>query len=342
MSMSAPQSRAEVTPRRILEMAFGYAAPLMLEAAVRHRVFDVLDRGPQSLEEVAGATGASARGLRALLDGLVGLEFLARQNGRYTLTPESAAFLVRGKPGNLGGFLDHTSTHLLPKWLHLNEAVRTGLPAVAVNEEGEGARFFEQFVEDLFALNYKSAQALADELGVARATGPVRVLDLAAGSGVWSIALAEKSPQVRVRAVDWAGVIPVTRRVAVQHGVADRYEFVAGDLREADFGSAQQVATLGHILHSEGEERSRALLRKTAAALAPGGTIAIAEWLVNEERTGPPGGLIFAVNMLVNTQHGDTFSFGQIQGWLQEAGFGKARTLEVSGPSPLVLAEKVG
>jgi SAM-dependent methyltransferase len=220
--------------------------------------------------------------------------------------------------------------------------VRTGRPAAAVNQEQTGAAFFEQFVEDLFPMNYPAAQQLADVLGIPQAKGPVNVLDLAAGSGVWSIGLAQKSPQVRVTAVDWPGVIGVTRRVAQRCGVADRYRFVEGDLMRADFGSGYQVATLGHILHSEGEERSRALLKKTFAALAPGGTIAIAEWIANEERTGPPGALIFAVNMLVNTERGDVFSFGQMSGWLREAGFVNPRLVEAPGPGPLVLANKSG
>src|SRR5690606_26058866 len=117
---------------------------------------------------------------------------------------------------------------------------------------------------------------------------PISVLDLAAGSGVWSIALAQQSPQVRVTAVDWEEVLTVTRRVSERFGLSDRFTYVAGDLHETDFGSNHNIATLGHILHSEGEERSRALLRKTFDALAPGGEIVIGEFLVNEERTGPP------------------------------------------------------
>lgn len=330
-----------VTPERIMQQAFAFAGPLMLEAAVRHRVFDALDAGPKTLDEVRAATGASARGLRMLLDALVALEFLTKDaRGRYGLTPESSAYLVSTKPDYRGGYFKHVSSHLLPKWMQLGEIVRTGRPAAAVNREDTGAPFFEEFVEDLFPMNYPSALVLADALGLPAAREPVSVLDLAAGSGVWGIALAKKSPRVRVTAVDWPGVLPVTRRVAERHGVADRFRFVAGDLQSADFGTGHHVATLGHILHSEGEARSRALLKKTFAALAPGGTIAIAEWLPDEDRTGPPGALIFGVNMLVNTDEGDVFSFGQIRGWLHEAGFTDARTVESRSPSPLILATK--
>ena len=163
------------------------------------------------------------------------------------------------------------------------------------------------------------------------------VLDLAAGSGVWSIALAQQSPHVRVTAVDWAGVIPVTRKVTARHGVADRFRFVEGDLLETELGSGYAIATAGHILHSEGEERSRLLLKKTFDALAPGGTMAIAEILVDAHRTGPLPALLFAVNMLVNSDHGDTFSLGEIRRWLHDAGFERVRTVEVPGLAPLLI-----
>jgi ubiquinone/menaquinone biosynthesis C-methylase UbiE len=168
----------------------------------------------------------------------------------------------------------------------------------------------------------------------------VRVLDLAAGSGVWGIALAQSSPNVHVTAVDWPDVIAVTRKVAARFGMEDRFSFIAGDLLEADFGADHNVATLGHILHSEGPDRSRALVQKTFRALSSGGTIAIAEFLVNADRTGPVNGLFFAVNMLVNTENGDTYSFEEIASWLTEAGFFNARTVEAPGPSPLILATK--
>jgi ubiquinone/menaquinone biosynthesis C-methylase UbiE len=338
--MSTPVT-APVTPERIYQFAFGYAPPLVLEAAIRHHVFDVLDSGPKSLHEISLATGASERGLAAILNVLVGLDFLGKdRQGTYSLTPESAAFLVSTKPEFQGGLIRHTSEHLLPKWLGLNEVVATGLPVGAVNQQTTGSDFFQKFVNDIFPMSYHVAQELAAHLNLNGAGGPVSVLDLAAGSGVWGIALAQSSGGVRVTAVDWPGVIPVTRNTVARFGLADRFSFVEGDLLQADFGSGYNVATLGHILHSEGIDRSKALLAKTFQALASGGTIAIAEFLVNADRTGPMNGLVFAVNMLVNTDCGDTFSFEEIGGWLREAGFVDARTLDTHGPSPLILATK--
>jgi 3-hydroxy-5-methyl-1-naphthoate 3-O-methyltransferase len=324
-----------------MQMAWGYVPPLVLEAAIRHRVFDVLDAGPMDLAHVAQATGASARGLTAIMNALVGLEFLSRDaHGRYALTPESSAFLVSTKPAFQGGLIRHCSEHLIPRWLHINEVVASGKPVTPVNQESTGAAFFHEFVMDIFPMSYGAAQCLAQHLHFGSTGEPVRVLDLAAGSGVWGIALAQSSPRVLVTAVDWPEVIPVTKRSAGRFGLADRFSFVEGDLHDAPFGSGHHVATLGHILHSEGETLSRRLLARAHAALAGGGTIAIQEFLVSADRTGPLNGLFFAVNMLVNTTDGNTWSFEEIGDWLREAGFVNPRTIPSPGPSPLILATK--
>jgi precorrin-6B methylase 2 len=324
-----------------MQLAWGYAPPIIIRAAVHYHIFDNLDKSEKTASELADAAGVPLRGVRAIANALVGISLLAKDaKGRYSLTPESATFLVSGKPSFLGRLIWHTTVQILPRWSKLEEAVEHGEPVGGVNHQEGGVEFFQQFVEDLFPLSYPAAQALAAELKLAESASPMSVLDLAAGSGVWSIALAQASPKVAVTAVDWPGVLEVTQRMTARFGVADRYTFVAGDLGLADFGRGHNVATLGHILHSEGETRSRELLKKTFGALAPGGTIAIQEFLVDEQRMSNTMGLLFAVNMLVATDDGDTFSFEEIASWLREAGFVSVRQLDSPGPSPLILATR--
>ncbi len=333
--------KKQVTPERLMELSFAYAPPLIISAGVSNKVFDSLEDGAKTSEQVAKETGASARALPILMNALVGLGLLKKhRQGKYSLTPESAAFLLSNKPGTHAGFFGTIAPQLISRWLRLSDIVREGRPAVAVNQETEGTEFFSQLVENIIPMSYPPAQKLGDHLKLARTRNEIRVLDLAAGSGIWGIVLAQKSPRVRVTAVDWAGMIPTTKRITRNFGVADRFQFIEGDLLEANFGNGYDIAILGHILHSEGEERSRELLKKTFRALKSSGVIAIAEWLVNDDRTEPLPSLMFAVQMLVNTEKGDTFSFNEIRRWLEEAGFKKVRKLEAPGPSPLILATK--
>jgi SAM-dependent methyltransferase len=333
-----PAISSTLTPERLMQFVFGFAPPIIIETGLRLSVFDVLEHGAKTIEELCGEIRVSERGLRIFMNALVGLELLTRDDcGRYSLTPEASDFLVSDKPTFHGAFFLLTSEPMLSEWRKLPEIVRSGRPTHHINQPGDGVPFFLRFVEEIFTIHYPGAAQLAEALAVSDAQASLSVLDLAAGSGVWSIALAQRSPQVHVTAVDWEGVLAVTRKVTSRLGVANQYRFVAGDLLKADFGAGHAIATAGHIIHSEGEERSRRLFKKTFDALAPGGTLAIADILVDASRAAPLPALIFAVNMLVNSDHGDTFSFEEISEWLRDAGFGDIQTVDAPGLAPLLI-----
>jgi len=326
--MSASSNPA-VRPDRIMEMIWGYAPPMILATAVHNKVFDLLDAGPKTVDELAKASGNSARGLRAIMNALVGFQFLSKTpDGRYALTPESAAFLVSSKPGYLGKFVEFSGLKSIQTWLPLPEIVRTGKPNTAINQQDAGESFFQDLVEPIFAMSYPATQVAGQALGLANAKTPVKILDIGAGSGVWGIGLAQQSPQVSVTAQDMPGVLEVTRRMVARFNLADRFSYLPGDFHNVDFGTGYNLVTI------------RQLLKKTAAALAPKGTVVISEFLVNQDRSGPPMPLIFAVNMLAHTENGDTFSFEEIGGWLKEAGLVNARKIEPGGPVGLVLADR--
>ena len=338
--MSASSNPA-VRPDRIMEMIWGYAPPIILATAVHNKVFDLLDAGPKTVEELATASGNSARGLRSIMNALVGFNFLAKNpDGRYALTPESAAFLVSSKPAYLGKFVEFSGLKMIQTWLPLPEIVRTGKPNTAINQQEEGAAFFQDLVEPIFAMSYPATQVAGQALGVANAKSAVKVLDIGTGSGVWGIGLAQLSSQVTVTAQDLPSVLDVTRRMAARFNLSDRFSYLPGDFHTVDFGTGYSLVTIGHILHMESVDQNRQLLKRAAAALAPKGTVVISEFLVNQDRSGPPMPLIFAVNMLAHTENGDTFSFEEISGWLKEAGLVNPRKLEPGGPVGIVMADK--
>src|SRR5213595_3218258 len=192
----------QVTPERLMQLGFAYAPPLIIGAAASNKVFDALATGPKTVEQVSMELAGSTRRPRSIKNALVGRELLRKTGDKYSLTPESEAFLVSNKPGTLAGFFPMNMKRLIPPWLKLDEIVRTGEPPEARNEEHPGTEFFTELVENIIPTSYGSAQALADHLKLAAAKQPIRVLDVAAGSGIWGIALAQKSPQVQVTAVE--------------------------------------------------------------------------------------------------------------------------------------------
>jgi hypothetical protein len=211
--------KKHVTPERLQQLGFAYAPPLIISAAVSNKVFDILATGAKTVESVSQQSRASVRGLRAIMNGLVGLELLKKdRQGKYSLAPESAAFLVSDRLGTLSGFFHAVLPHMTSKWLQLTEITLTGRPVAAVNEEAEGTKFFSELVENIIPMSYPGAQKLGDHLKLAKTKNELRVLDLAAGSGIWGIGLAQKSPLVRVTAVDWAGMIPTTKRITEKFG----------------------------------------------------------------------------------------------------------------------------
>lgn len=334
------------TPERIMQLAFGFAPGQAVTTALDLRLFTHVAEGNTTREALERATGASSRGLGMLLNALVGLGFLTRQGSgeaaQYGLTPEADAFLVEGRPGYHGEIVRLHVYQMSERWAKLTECVRSGEPIVAVDDPAEGVAVWERLVDALFPVGYAAAANLGRELRRLHPNG-LRLLDVAAGSGVWGIAVARENSAARVVAFDLPQTLEHTRRWVAQCEVGDRYDFKAGDVRRDDLGEAAfDAAILGHICHSEGAENTQRLLAKVARALKPGGTIAIADMIPDEDRSGPIFPLLFALNMLVHTTEGDTFTFAEYSQWLREAGFRDPRPLEGPSASPLVLATRAG
>ena len=343
----APGETGGPTPERIMQIGWGFAPMYALASAVELRLFTHVAEGKTTQAALEAATGASRRGLVMLLNAMVGLGLLTREGSghgaRYGLAPDAEAFLVEGRPGYHGGIVGLAVRRIVRDWSKLTDCVRTGKPVVAVDKPEEGVALWDELVDTLFPMGYPAAAHVGRELRRLHPNGTLRLLDVAAGSGVWGIASAQNDPNVQVVAFDLPETLKHTRQWADRCGVADRFEFRAGDIRQGDLGNAEfDAAILGHICHSEGAEHSRRLLAKVARALKQGGTIVIADMLPDEGRSGPVFPLLFALNMLVHTTEGDTFTFSEYDGWLREAGFRDARLLEGPSASPLVLATRNG
>jgi len=322
-----------------MEMHFSFAPSYILTAAVQLDVFSQIAAGKNTAAEVAQAAGATERGIRMLLDALTSLQLLAKNNGRYELTPLSGEYLVRGRPDYGGSIFE--SAAVLQAWAQLADVIRKGKPTQGAGKQEAAEEFFPALVRSLHVMHKPQAKRLAEALGAGGAYRGLTVVDVACGSGVWGLAIAEADPQARITAQDYPGMLPITREYAEKQGVAARYHYLPGDLNEVDFGEGKfDLALLGHIVHSEGEQSSRGLFQRLHRALKPGGRIAILDMIPNDERTGPPFPLIFALNMLVQTPEGDTYTLAEYTSWLREAGFGATETADIGSHSPAIIATR--
>ena len=251
----------KVTPDVLMQMQFAMAATRVLAVSTQLAIFTHVAEGKKSVAAIARAAGASERGTTMLLDSLCAFQLLAKKGASYELTPVSAEFLVRGKPSYMGFMIE--SDRMWDSWAHLGDSVRSGKPVVRVEDQKGAEDFFPALVRSLHVINREPAR------NAAKVLGGKRVLDVAAGSGVWGIAVAEAHPDARVTAQDFPGVLPVTKELVKKHGLEARFDYLPGDLKTVDYGTARfDLAILGNIVHSEGERSSRALLGTLPGARA--------------------------------------------------------------------------
>ncbi len=325
---------------------FGGLATHAIVAAHELGVMAKLADGPAGIESLARSTGADRRALRMLLDALVALGQIERSDGKYRLGRWTLEAL--GLPGvdadsYFADGLAHTR-RLAADWSRLTDVVRTGRPIISVGDADAGPKFFPQLARQLFAGNYPNGRELVQALPARFRKGPVDVLDVACGSAAWSIPFAEANPQCRVTALDFGTVLEVARHFARACGVEGQMTFTPGDLRRKRLGTERyDAAILGHICHSEGARGTRRLFAKVHKALRPGGVMLVAEIITDERRTGEGTGpmpLIFALNMLLHTADGGTFTYGEYRGWAREAGFTRSSLIALPGGSPIMMFRK--
>ena len=332
--------KKRLTPDMIMADLTGAWRSRALVAAVELDVFRHIAAGKRTAPQVAAAAGASPRGMAALLDALTAIGHLQKSGAAYKLTAASNAFLVPGKEDYVGALAQALSL-TWDAWKNLADAVRSGHPAETVNVAEKGRTFFPKLVASIFPGNYAAAKAAVSRIPRKELIKFRDILDIAAGSGAWSLAFAEAVPEARVATVDFPEMTPITREFAEKLGVAARYRYLEGDLRRVDFGkNSYDLVILGHIIHSEGENRGRELLAKSYAALRPGGSLLIAEYVPNDPRTGPPMPLLFGLNMLLQTEEGAVFTMREYRRWLNAAGFRSVKQVPVQPPTTVILATK--
>jgi hypothetical protein len=294
-----------------------------LKAAIDLDVFRAVGEGPGDVESIARHASASERGIRILCDFLCIHGVLAKEDGRYRHTPTSAAFLDPRSPSSLASiaqFLGNPAMH--EPYDRLAEIVRTGrtvLPGDG-NVEPENP-IWVQFAETMAPMMAPMAAPLG-KVVLDGHEGPMRVLDIAAGHGLFGIEVARQNPQALVTGLDWAPVLRVALQNARRAGVEERYDMLPGSAFEVDFGGPYDAVLLTNFLHHFDKPTCVGLLRKVHNVLKPGGRAATLEFVPNEDRISPPMPAAFSMTMLASTAAGDAYTLSELTAMYKEAGLG--------------------
>ncbi len=320
--MSAGSQAAPLNPGIVLEMLQAHQRTAALKAAIELDIFTAVGKGPGDAASIARHAKASERGVRILCDFLVINGILAKENGHYKHTPSSAAFLDPVSPACMASMADFiSSAEFMESMNHLADIVRAGrthLPGQGTVEPENP--LWVEFAEKMAPMMAPMAAPLG-KVVLNGHEGPVHVLDIAAGHGLFGIEIAKQNQNAKVTGLDWAPVLRVALRNAEKAGVKDRYDMLPGSAFEVDFKGPYDAVLLTNFLHHFDKATNVGLLKKVRAALKPGGKAATLEFVPNPDRVSPPMPAAFSLTMLVSTESGDAYTFAELKAMYDEAGF---------------------
>jgi hypothetical protein len=324
---------SDIAPDRFIDNVFAYQRTAAVKAAVELDLFSAIGDGADSVETLAAKVNASPRGVRILCDYLTVQELLIKDGQRYRLTPSSSVFLDKRSPACMSSVIDFLAAPEMMQ-LYLEDPagfVRNG-GSVGLANLAPDHPLWVKFARAMAPFMAPVAQGIATE--VARWPSPPRkVLDVAAGHGVFGIAIGKAVPGARIVALDWRPVLEVALENARLEGLETRYDTIAGSAFDVEWGTDYDLVLIPNFLHHFDREGCVSLLGRARRALAPGGTVLVVEMVPNDDRVSPPFPAMFAFVMLASTPKGDAWTARELQEMGRAAGFAYG-TVQPLPPSP--------
>ncbi len=339
--MTTAPEPAGITPERIFETLNAYQKTAALKTAIELDVFSAIAAGATTHQSIAQRCQASERGIRILCDYLTINGFLLKNGQEYSLADDSVVFLTRRSPAYLGAAANFLA---LPKILNLYQDL-TAIVRAGTSRKGEESTAepdsskWVEFARSMSGLQRITANALAEMLG-AGAGEKWKVLDVAAGHGMYGVAIAKKNPQAEIFALDWPEVLKVAHENAEAAGVAARHHHIPGSAFEVDFGKDYDIVLLTGFLHHFDPQTIDAILRKAHAALKPNGRVVTVEFVPNEDRVSPPAPAAFSMIMLGTTRAGDAYPYSEYDRMFRKAGFTLNELRRGPGPQSFIISKK--
>lgn len=310
------------TPERIWQIITGFQMTAAMKAAIELGVFTKIADGNKTAAAIASATRSAERGIRILCDTLTVLGFLMKQSNEYSLADDAALFLVQHSPAYMGNMTDFIlSPQQKGGFDNLTNAVRNGgaMPQENASLDPDSP-MWATFARSMTGMMMPSAQKMASELGYEK-DAPIKVLDIAAGHGMFGITVAQHYPNAQIYALDWKSVLPVAQENAEKFGVADRFYKIEGSAFDVEFGDDYDVILVTNFLHHFDIPTCEIFLNRSHNALKDNGQVLTLEFVPNDDRVSPPGEALFSLVMLAATPAGDAYTLSELSAMLENAGF---------------------
>lgn len=322
-----------MSPQEFREMINGYQVSRVILTSIELNIYNLLEE-PKNSKELSAQLSANERYLDRLLNALCSLDLLQKQTGKFRNTKFSSKYLVEGKPDFMSN-LFHTAD-LWKSWSYLTDVIHQGKPARALND-----KFPENRVENFIAaMDYRAIRQADEDVKLLNTDNVKKLLDLGGGSGAYAIAFNKANSKINVTVFDLPDVIPLTENYISEAGLTGKIKTLKGNYLTDDIGKGYDLIFLSAIVHSNSYEENSRLIKKCSDALSKNGQVIIQDFVMNEERTEPEFGTFFALNMLVNTRAGDTYTEKEISSWLTRAGLSDIKRNETSHGATQIIGTK--
>jgi SAM-dependent methyltransferase len=321
---------AGALPDRLNQLMRGFMPSRCILTALELDLFTAIGDGA-SAEVIAAKIHTDARATAMLLNALVALQLLTKQDDVYRNMPEPARFFVQGSQENQREGLLHTA-NIWHRWSTLTDAVRSGT-CIPIDRSG-APEWTVNFIAGMQQNSLHRAPQVVKALGTA---GVRSILDLGGGSGIYSVAFAQACPDLHSEILDLPAVVPLTNDYIAKAGVAAQVSIRAGDMLRDDFGTGYDLILLNAICHMFSAEQNLEIFRRARRALAPNGRLAVQDFILDSDKTGPLQAVLFSLNMLVGTEAGASYSASEYAAWMKTAGFAGVRQINLAGPSDLIV-----
>lgn len=324
------------SPGEFIEMVNAFRISRIILTAHELDLFNILKDGPLSSSIVSKTTGSNGRAIDRLMNALVPIGLLKKSDGQFSNTDFSTRFMIRGQHNYMGG-LDH-QVQLWKTWSTLTDAVKTGTSVIQKNPiSGRNEAWLESFIAAMHSRGVQQAKEIAAVLDLSQTKS---VLDIGGGSGAFTFEFIRENPSMKGTIFDLPNVIPITQKYIEKEGLSKSVSTISGDYLKDKFGNDYDLILVSAVFHINSPEENKILISKCAEALSPGGQLVILDHIMTEDRTGPAAGAFFALNMLVGTENGDTYTEKEYKTWMQNVGFKYIRRRDTPQGSNMMIGIK--